>query len=404
LKEIWLIDTSTWKGHHEISFTAILEILTRNQFYVYAYSPDNKALKKFISDHKITNCRVVDLKISVFRKMIFRLFTLLDRLWKMYSGYSVFMSLIPLLKVKMLSNDVGKKTLPVFFPHLDTILPTAGLWLGKPFMHFSWTGLYILPAFKSDAFFDNVQQNIRKGKEKYFASKFCRSFLVLNESYKAHFKNKLKNKPVYHLPELLNKELNKNTSIDKIQIQAEGRKIISIVGSLVRKKNFITFLESVSLLSNAEYFVLICGYLPLNDYTADEMVRIQELLKRIEKFSFQKFTYIKSEALYNSLYAISDLIFLHHPHHPFSSNSLIKAMAFKKPVIVAPGYYMEEVIKKYNWQAVVENHPVKIAETMKRLISGFEYNISDYQQLLKDYSPQRFERTILRSVKDCFAS
>ena len=130
--------------------------------------------------------------------------------------------------------------------------------------------------------------------------------------------------------------------LQELKEKAQGRKVVSLLGSINFRKGIKLLLESIPLLPEEDYFFLIAGKSSL---TAQQENDLQTFEKSRSNclFSLEK---IPDESCFNALIAESDLIFAAYKQFTGSSNLLTKAAAFHKPVIVSRGFCMGQRVEQ----------------------------------------------------------
>jgi len=134
----------------------------------------------------------------------------------------------------------------------------------------------------------------------------------------------------------------KHRLIKDILDKSKGRKVISLLGSISLRKGYKTFINTIEYLPKHEYFFVIAGKSERSD-----RLYIQGALSKYGNVYFYSNS-IPSEAEFNALVYISDIIYAAYINFRESSNMLAKASMFKKPIIVSKGYYMEKIVDRYN--------------------------------------------------------
>jgi hypothetical protein len=402
MKPILLIDISTWKGHHEIYFKNILLVLLKNEFFVYAVCENNLELYQWTKEFNIQNCCILDYKLSLPSKILFKILSLLDRiiLLTFKKLPYQFSSLSSLLFIKDLINKIGKD-ISVFFTDADTSLPVVPLWLAKLFLPKQWITLSIQPSYKSSTSWGKIKSRQRFLAENLFSLPSCKAVLSLHPIYVRFFKFRFQQEKFFCLPELIDITTNQNSELlNKIKSLSQGKKIISLTGALLPKRNLELLLEVCQKLNSHEYFVLIVGHLPEHCYSEKELETIKKLSLNLFKNSYIRLDYyIPNEKEFNDLLKISDIIYLQYRQHSFSSNILSKAIKLRKPVIISSGYIMEKVMKTYNWQVIVSENLNEIAETIINLTNNFDIDEDKYNQFLVDHAKEKFDLAISETLK-----
>jgi phosphohistidine phosphatase SixA len=401
-KKILLIDICTWKGHHEIYFKKILLSLTKSGFFVYASCENNPALNQWLQELNLQNCHVLEAKLSLIDKLFFKILSIIDNICSNLSPKTTFRfsSIVHLLFTKNLLQQIGQE-IPVFFAHGDSAIPSIPLWVARLLLPSKWVALSIQPSYQSAIAFGKLKSRQRFVAEKLFSLNSCKAVLYLHPVYTKFFKTRFQENKFFVLPEIVDVNVSEHSEIaDKVQHLASGRKIISITGALLPKRNLQLFLKSVQQLNPDEYFILIVGHLPQECYSSEELKIIQELSFKLSENSYIRCDYyIPNEEKFNELLKISDIIYLQYQKHSSSSNLLSKCIKLRKPVIVGNGYVMQKVVNAYNWQAIVSEEPDKIVEAIIRLAHHFKIDEVKYQQFLIDYAEEKFNLAIEQAIK-----
>lgn len=405
-KEILLVDLCFFEGHHETYFMEILSTLIENGYRVYASCVDNKKLRANIRMAQIQHCQVVDITLSPIDKLFNKMAQFIDQVGATFfePAHIRYASLSTLLATKRLLSQTNPR-LPVFFTHADSALPAVPAWLSQRLFPTQWMGLFIWPSYKA-----SIGIGRKKSRQRYLAEKSlslasCKAVLVLDPVYQDFFDKQFNTLPTIHLPELvcptfkLGDDAEAATPImDQIVKEAGGRKIVSILGSLTRKKNLLLFLEAFSQLDPNRYFALVAGRLKENQYTAEELARIEILTRRLSQNAFIRLDYyIPNEATFEQLIQLSDILFLHYQDHPFSSNILTRAIAHRKPVIVSQSYIMKKTLERYDWEMAVSDKPCDIVQAIQTLASHFVIKENKYAEFMRDHSKEQFKAALLTS-------
>ena len=133
------------------------------------------------------------------------------------------------------------------------------------------------------------------------------------------------------------------TLAQEIANKASGRKIVSLLGSINKRKGVDLLLRTIERMAHDEFFFVIAGKSSL---TADET---EQLLSFANKHTNMVVSLerIPTEADFNALVAQSDVIFAVYQQFTGSSNMLTKAAAFEKPVVVATKQCMGKRVEEY---------------------------------------------------------
>lgn len=399
MRKILLVDLFTWNGHHAPYFVKILTILVQHGYFVYATCAENSALRKAISEGALGNCAVVDLKLTLFDRLQFKIYQLLDEIIKRLpiNSHVRFLTLFHLIGTRRLLSQINENLL-VFFVDVDSVVPAVPGWLARIYFPADWVGLSILPSYKSKQAWSRSQALQRFYAERNLALPSCRCLLVLHPIYIQFFAIRFGNLRCIHLPELVDINIRSDSElVSRILSIADGRTIVSLFGVLIPNKNLLLLLEAFLHLDQQQYFCLIIGKLPDALYTKDKLERITLLSHQLAACSFIKLDYqVPSEEELNALINISDVVFLHYKNHPFSSNFLAKAMAFGKPAIVNHSEIMERMIEAYDWRDLSEAEPWKVAQSIERA-RLFQPTMEAHSKFLQDHAIEKFSKSIIRA-------
>jgi hypothetical protein len=401
-QKIFVVDMCTWKGHHEIYFKNILLTLLSSSYIVYASCEDNVALKEWIDESNLQNCYVLNANLSFIDKLSFKFLSLIDGiLMKLHVKVNFeYSSIVSLLFIKNFLKQIGEEV-PVFFAHADSAIPHVPAWFAKLVLPSSWIALSIQPSYQLAISLGKQKSRQRFLAEKLFSLPSCKAVLVLHPVYQIFFNKRFKQNKFLVFPELVDVNTSGESElVDKVQYLASGRKIISIVGSLLPKRNLKLFLKSAQNLSASEYFILVVGYLSKECYSAEEIEDIQTLSLTFPSNSYIDLNYyIPNEREFNKLLDISDVIYLQYQNHSCSSNILPKSIKLRKPIIVNSGYLMEKVVKTYDWQTISPEEPEKVSEKIIDLAHTFKINEEKYNQFLAEYDGEKNTAAIYKSLE-----
>lgn len=225
----------------------------------------------------------------------------------------------------------------VYFPCLDDILPTlAPMSLFNRLLPYTWSGLLVqsaLPPHKPG------MPDVRP----FLRSSYCRGIGVLNEysidALKAFQPD------ICRLPDIADLSEPNNTYplLHTLRQRANGRKIISLLGSIGTRKGISLLLSTIPFLPEEEYFFLIAGKSWLTDMQTRELRGFERTCTNC-LFSLE---HIPDEACFNALVAACDVLFAAYRNFAGSSNLLTKAAAYRRPVIVSHSTCMGRRVSDY---------------------------------------------------------
>lgn len=290
---------------------------------------------------------------------------------------------------KTIHNYINDDESPtVFFPYLDNgylhpLLTSA--FIERSF-DFQWSGLYLHPKHLRIKTGNVVSQECCK----IFKARCCHTIAVLDEGIAPRLKNALKKKVIV-FPDITNLECPDITDEAKgILSKAGGKVIVSLIGVLSKKKNVHTFLKLAKRLDASRFFFLIAGDLEKSSWNKAELDEILNFHANSPENVHFCLRTIPDGTQYNSLVKISNIIFAMYNNFYHSSNTLTKAAAFRKPVIVGDGYLMAERVNKYGIGKAVRQGDVEgcisAIEDIAQDIHGHNTNSYDHYYEMHSYN------------------
>ena len=250
--------------------------------------------------------------------------------------------------MEKIAVKLGKIPDLTFFAWLDSYLgPYLTAATSDHIFPYPWSGLYFQPPLRKTLKYQQLRRGILNPLA-VLKSKHCPSVAVLDEGIADKLQQKL-NKPVVIFPDFTD-ESPPDMSFEiaqKIRAKAAGRKIIGLLGSLDRRKGTLTLLE-VSRQASDRWFFVFAGKLAEPAFTAAELAKIGEIVKANPENCFFHLTRIPTEAQFNAIIQICDLLYAAYENFLYSSNILTKAAIFEKPVIASKNYCMGERVEKFN--------------------------------------------------------
>lgn len=282
-------------------------------------------------------------------------------------------------KIKEVSFTLGAVGL-VYFPYMDPFMgPYLSLRSLDSAFPYSWSGLIMNPQnCRSKMPYSWLRKSILSPHH-LLKSKNCKAVFLFDQFCAERIYNETQKKVVV-IPDVIDDvEPNRNYWLyKKVKNQANGRKIISLLGSLSKRKGMLALLNAVDLDMKSEHLFLIAGKLDIASFNAVELNKIKEIVER----NLHKIVYspdrIPTEADFNALVSVSDIIYAAYIDFSASSNLITKAATFSKPIMVSEGYLMEEIVSEYKLGvAIQQDNPIKILEGLNHMKSeafqqGFE--------------------------------
>jgi hypothetical protein len=333
MKSILIIDYSTVRGHHAYYIKGAIDSFIHPDHRVLVCTVDNQEFHSIIG--RINHFQFRDLPFPIEVKIFSRMLK--------WFNLSDFQSIVFLIRLRYLINR--DKVEFVFFPHLDSVisfdLPTF-VWKLIPVR---WSGILIRP-FNDQRDYSYRLNKISDIVKKSRASKF----LILDEILFSQISPA--REKIEPIPELLG-----YTEVDtiysrKLQDLKANRISIAIIGSLLRRKNLLSFLKLCERLDASLFFVYVVGLIPDDQYTNEERQRINAHFKSLaaKGMLYLQLGYIEKESHFNAVYASSDVVWLNYEDHPYTSNAIIKAIHFKSRVITnRTCTYVQRVVQRYHF-------------------------------------------------------
>ncbi len=338
-------------GHHWIYLKYFTEVLIDLNCDVIVYAPkeikrcDNVVYKSISYNRNIRLPKNQILKkVAVFLNLFISLFNLFSLRRKIKKESKIFFCCI---------DD---------YQH-ELLCP----WLFNLVFPYEFSGLLFSPRDKN-IFFSFDRRNMLR-------SKYCKSIGVLDEFCIDRLS--VFQKHIVHFPDFSD-ESNPNMEYDQVKLikeKANGRLIISLLGSITPRKGLKTFIHAMDLLDDNYFYFVIAGKSHLS--IEDEKCILDCLSKKKNCYFYGEM--IPTESDFNALFYISDIVFAAYVDFPNSSNMLAKAALFKKPLIVSKGFYMEQVVDKYNLGFLIDqDSPEECAMIIKQYydrerLVGYQY-------------------------------
>lgn len=259
-----------------------------------------------------------------------------------------------------------------FFPYLDPFLgPYIRVKDLDKVFPYRWGGLYMNPPNC------RVSQSfgwLRKGILSYhnlLKSNNCKTVFVYDPLCAKILSRHTKTQ-VITIPDIIDDSSPNHNFAPRREIieRAKGRKIISLLGSVSKRKGLLTLLKVVPFLQK-HFFFLIAGKLDVHSFNISDIPYIKETIKHYSDDIHFYDERIPTESDFNALIEISDVIFAAYQNFYTSSNLVSKAAFFKKPIIVSKGFLMEEVVNRYQLGLAVEsNSNTELVNSLNKMISN----------------------------------
>lgn len=381
LKTIALIDT-LWFGHHPTYIKIFSKTLLELGCKVMLFCPEPAEVSQWI----ILNCQKHDLFHAFELKepeLNESLITLAPNTFTALAYWKHTATAIQKVSLK-----IGSSPDLVFFAWLDSYLSSYAIhYIVDKIFPYDWSGLY----FRS---YHQPKQQKHSILSKFLnpytvlQSSHCKSVAILNEDTAETLQSKLKKKPVIVFPDFTDESLPDFSFpiIKQIQDKAAGRKIIGLLGSLDKRKGFLTLLEVSQKMVEKDCFFVFAGQLGESSFLPHELMKMQNIVDSIPHNCFFHFERIPDEAQFNSLVYICDILFAAYNNFPNSSNILTKAAIFQKPVVVSNNFCMEKRVKKfYLGLTINEGDTLQCIDTLAQLCFQSTLDNEDIKRNFEGY-------------------
>lgn len=258
------------------------------------------------------------------------------------------------------------KALPFF---LDKVFP------------YKWVGLSLQPQYTIDAI---------------FLSRHNKKVLVLNEFFK--FSDiRVENKKVV-FPDITDTTFlpDRSDLARDIIKKANGRKIVSLVGALAKRKSLMELLEVAESLKDEPFYFLIAGEKHFYTFEPHEIARLEKLEKEGRENCFFYFNRVPDGIAFNELILISDIIFASYLQFKDSSNLLTKAAFFRKQIIVSEYAVMSKRVQKYNLGCcIAEGNVAEICSALRLLCSNFNFAGAQFEEYYETHSLKQLDKILI---------
>jgi glycosyltransferase involved in cell wall biosynthesis len=232
----------------------------------------------------------------------------------------------------------------VFFSTIDPYIgPYTSQYEIDYYFPYPWSGLYMKPQDIIEKWKYSAYRKSILNPNHILQSRRCKSIGIFIEPC-AEPLSRLIGKPVVTFPDIVNKSTPdlSHVIIKDIIKQSRGRKIISLLGSLEKRKGLLTLLQAAKKLPEEDFFFVFAGQLSKSSFTENELLLIDNMNLPNAYFFLRR---IPEESTFNGIISISSIVFAAYINFPFSSNLVGKAAYFNKPLLVSFGSYMASEVK-----------------------------------------------------------
>jgi hypothetical protein len=199
----------------------------------------------------------------------------------------------------------------------------------------------------------------RKRREGYLELQDFKGLCLFETEVLSEYQKKFPDKVFNILPDVASDSLPITMSIltQEILKKANGRKIVFCGGSIGHQKNISVWGQVVELANPSTWFFVLIGEQHEHSLTREDLDYLLKIEKRENAFIAAQ--YIEDETVFNEIISISDVIFAVYRDFPGSSNMLIKAALFSKPILVSEKFEMGRRVRQYGTGFCVEDDDPK---------------------------------------------
>ncbi len=176
--------------------------------------------------------------------------------------------------------------------------------------------------------------------------------------------------PVLVAPDLVDTSRRSETGETHARVDAfcAGRPLVGLLGHLQPSKGVLTLAQAAVRPELEGIAFLLAGTIAWDKFSRSEVEFLRRVLDARNRILLLEGN-ISDETGYNELVARCDLLFAAYHDFPHSSNTLGKAAAFAKPVVVSDGHLMARRVRAYRLGEVVpQRDAAAVAEAILRLI------------------------------------
>ena len=127
----------------------------------------------------------------------------------------------------------------------------------------------------------------------------------------------------------------------------KNRVVTGLFGSVFPHKSLDLFLECMQSSNPDLHFFIIAGKIQWDSFSLDQQKQMKEVISEAPENLLVCDEWVESEAVFDSVFQMCDVIFAYYREFKKSSNIITKGAFYKIPVIVNDKYLMGERVRKY---------------------------------------------------------
>lgn len=382
---IILYDDGDWsEGHYQSIFGLYVKACLQNGMRVSAACPQPEVIRSWIAERcpELSDlCTFHQTAGSQLKKKYRRLKPLTRAAWWARAGQTA-------RRIRRLDGHSGS----MFFMNVNHL--RGALWtdrLADLLMPCPWSAfIYDSSSVRRGS----VDLQLLQRQFNFLTAKQCKAFGVTDEKMVAPMQEAFPDVHILFLPDTTPEETAETSPLaGEILQQANGRKIVGLLGMLHKRKGLLTALKLAE--ARPDLFFVFAGAMDLNKMSTEEQTFVTELISRQPENCFFHLQRIEEEAEFNALVKIVDLVYAVYPGFTNSSGLLTKAGLFGKPCLVAAGdTCMADRVEKYHIGLAAPSDDIAAcAAATDQLLSGEERNDTVFRN---DFSEEALQSALAR--------
>lgn len=396
-------DLGGWAGHRANYLKIITRLFSEQNVEVFVVTINEEEMQTFLTDEALQNVSILKNKINNKGKIFLKLTEQLNVFVKLLKSDKWFQpeSTRQLLQIKYLQEKHQLKNALVFFTSVSDVMPLIPMALRTWLFPSQWAGIFVTTWYNTGNVFSKTARIHRAYGNRSMALDSCKGIFVIHDLYTTYYRRLLHKDHFVAIPEPISLTVNRDFELAKtIKQKSNGRYIITLLGGIGKKRNFLLLLDALKQLNHSSFFLVLVGKLQKADFSTKEQNHIDDFYHEYQDQCFWKLDgYVTVEPDFNALIDISDCMYLHYHNHPFSSNQLLKAIALRKPVVVNEGGIVEAIVTKANWSKIATADSLSIKIALEALMEKFEIDEVAYQQFLNDLDYKNLSSRIWNQLK-----
>jgi|GEM_PF-5893383 len=391
-------------GHHSSYLKIYASIFLELDCNVTILVPEVKKMKVYLSelfnydDNSLRVLKLYERKIYKFETEKNNKKGILRDLIETYSAIRNFMDISKSIKTYNLYDSSL-----VFIMWLDSYVSKFNF----PIFHrmifpYRWAGLFFHPShikinhFTKERYVDLLYHIF------LFSSNRLKYIGMFDDCIVEKLKKRYNSDVFNLLPDITEKNYPDVDSslVREILAKSSGRKIVSLLGSLGKRKNVVNFFEVADKCDNENVFYVCAGMFNCHTFTEDELKRINHIAEiRSDKILFHR-QHIESDCVFDALFYISDLVVAVYKNFTSSSNVITKAAMYRKYIIVSNEFLMCRIVKQYGIGLCIDyESPMSLLHAVRYYFKNKDKLKGRFSEYIEDHSYESLKRELIPFVE-----